>query len=227
MRAQAWKADDIERSVRRWFVMSVLTGRYSGSAESQIDQDIRQIHDQGFERYATAVQDAQLSTAYWTGLLPQQMNTSSAASPAFRVFQAAQVKLGDRGFLSRDITVQDLILNKSDVHHLFPKDHLKKNGLTRARYNQIANYAVTQTEINIAISSRPPSDYFSYMVSRQCRGGTRKYGGIQDLDELRENMRMHCIPDGFENWDASNYDAFLEERRKLMATRIQTYYQVL
>src|SRR5690606_21157528 len=37
--------------------------------------------------------------------------TSSASSPYFLVYQAAQVKLGDLGFLSRDITVRDLLLN--------------------------------------------------------------------------------------------------------------------
>ena len=40
----------------------------------------------------------ELSDAYWDTLLPQQMNTSNSSSPSFRVFQAAQVKLGDRGF---------------------------------------------------------------------------------------------------------------------------------
>ena len=38
---------EIERYVRRWFVMSMLTGRYSGSPETTIDYDIRQVHAQG------------------------------------------------------------------------------------------------------------------------------------------------------------------------------------
>ena len=37
------------------------------------------------------------------------MNTSASSSPHFRVFQAAQVKLNDRGFLSKDITVRELL----------------------------------------------------------------------------------------------------------------------
>jgi hypothetical protein len=59
------------------------------------------------------------------------METSSVSSPYFLTFLAAQVKLGGKGFLSRDFTVQDLILNKSDVHHLFPCNLLKKQGLSR------------------------------------------------------------------------------------------------
>jgi hypothetical protein len=32
------------------------------------------------------------------------MDTSSSISPYFMAYKAAQVKLGDKGFLSRDIT---------------------------------------------------------------------------------------------------------------------------
>ena len=84
------------------------------------------------------------------------MDTSASSSPYFRVFQAAQIKLNDKGFLSRDISVRELIEVKSDVHHIFPRDYLKKQGMTRGQYNQIANYAVAQSEINIAIGKKEP-----------------------------------------------------------------------
>ena len=154
LRGQGKPAAEIESAVRRWFVMSLLTVRYSGSPESTFDFDIRQIHDQGFESYANSVIGAELSGAFWDALLPQQMNTSSANSPYFKVFQAAQVKMADKGFLSKDITVNDLILNRSDVHHIFPKKYLKKEGMSKGRYNQIGNYALTQSEINISIGDQ-------------------------------------------------------------------------
>lgn len=65
------------------------------------------------------------------------MNTSVASSPYFRLFQAAQIKLNDRGFLSRDITVRELIEVKSDVHHVFPRDYLKKSGLERGKKSEL------------------------------------------------------------------------------------------
>ncbi len=226
LRAQGRPPADIERTVRRWFVMSVLTGRYSGSPETVIDYDIRQIDQLGFDQYADRIVHAELSDAFWNSHLPQEMNTSVATSPYFRVFQAAQVKMNDKGFLSRDITVQDLILNRSDVHHIFPKNYLKRFGMTRGRYNQIANYALAQSEINIAIGDRAPKEYFTHLA-QQCSGGPRRYGGITDLDELRENLRMHCIPDGMEEITADDYDAFLEERRKLVAAKIKQYFYSL
>ena len=66
-------------------------------------------------------------------------------------YKAAQAKGGDLGFLSRDITVRDLLLNRSDLHHIFPRNYMKKLGMPRSQYNQIGNFVVAQSEINIAI----------------------------------------------------------------------------
>lgn len=40
------------------------------------------------------------------------------------------------------------------------------------------------------------------------------------MDELKENLRQHCIPESIFNHLAEDYDQFLEERRKLMAAKI-------
>jgi len=104
---------DIERHVRRWFVMSVLTGRYSSVPESAFDYDIRRIDELGIESYSRALIEGELSDSFWEVSLPQAMNTSAATSPYFRVFEAAQVKANDLGFLSRDITV--LRTNRSQI----------------------------------------------------------------------------------------------------------------
>ena len=226
LRSQGKAAADIESAVRRWFVMSALTGRYSGSPESTFDFDIRQMHEQGFDAFGPATFAGELSDAYWSALLPQEMNTSSSTSPYFRVFQAAQVKLGDKGFLSRDITVRDLILNKCDVHHLYPRNYLKGQGLNRGRYNQIANYALAQSEINSAIGDKAPAVYFK-ALAEQCQGGKRKYGGITDLDELKANLAENCIPELILNGEPQDYDAFLETRRMLMGAKLKRYFHSL
>ena len=226
LRAQCIPAADIERHVRRWFVMSMLTGRYSGSPESRIDYDIRQIHGQGIETYADSAIRGELSAAFWDTALPQAFDTSASSSPYFRVFRAAQVKLNDRGFLSRDISVRELIEVKSDVHHLFPKAYLKNHGFTRGKYNQVANYVVTQSEINISIGRKEPKIYFAELV-QQCHGGEKKYGNITDPEELKENLAMNCIPNSFGQSDFNDYIDFLSERRKLMAQKIKTYFATL
>ena len=217
---------EVEHQVRRWFVMSILTGRYSGSAESVFDQDIRMIHEQGIERYAGNLVRGSLSDAFWASLLPERLNTSVSSSPYFRLYEAAQIKQGDRGFLSRDITVRDLIEVRSDVHHVFPKDFLKRHGIPRTQYNQIANYVVAQSEINIAIGNKEPSVYFAELQA-QCEGGPRKYGNITDHGELLANLRMNAIPEDVMTMGLGDYPAFLTARRELMTAKIRTYVESL
>lgn len=226
LRSQNIPDADIELYVRRWFVLSVLTGRYSSSPESAFDYDIRQISAQGIQKFSESAIKGELSDAFWDALLPQQMDTSVASSPYFCVFQAAQIKLGDRGFLSSDISIRELVEVKSDVHHLFPRDYLKKNGLNRGQYNQIANYVVAQSEINIAIGNKEPKVYFGHILD-QCRSGRKKYGNICDPNKLKENLKMNCIPGEIAEMTIEDYPQFLSERRKLMAQKIKTYFMGL
>ncbi len=225
-RAENMPAADIERLVRRWYAMSILRGRYTGAPETAFDFDIRQVETRGLASYADSVIENELPESFWTGMLPQLMDTSSGQSPYFLAFLAAQVKLGDKGFLSRDITVLDLLLNRSDTHHVYPKQYLKGKGLPRGRYNQIANFVLAQSEINIAITDKPPEKYFKELAD-QVNGGNRKYGGITDETELRANLRSNCIPESMLDGAIPEYDDFLEERRKLMALKIKSWFEVL
>ena len=128
--------------------------------------------------------------------------------------------------MSKDITVNDLLLLKGDTHHIFPKKYLQKHGLTRGKYNQIANYVMMQSEINIAIKDKPPSEYFSLLL-QQCEHNAPKFGGITDLEQMHENFSTHCIPQSIELKTIDHYDEFLAERRQLMAYKIRDYYFAL
>ena len=226
LRAKRRNPVQIETLVRRWFVMSVLTGRYTGSPETAFGLDIRNIDEQNAHAYLDTVERAELSDAFWNVGLPQQMDTSVASSPYFNVFLASQVKRTDKGFLSSDHTVHNLIEGLSHIHHIFPRNYLKKNGLSRNRYNQIANYVVMQSEINIAIGDKAPATYFQGLRA-QCENGKIRYGGITDTEKLRVNLAAHCIPQGMDEIGVDGYDEFLQERRNLMAAKIRDYYRAL
>ena len=225
-RSEGMHQGQLERLVRRWYVLSVLRGRYTGAPETQFDSDMRQIEARGLRDFVESVVDAELSEGYWTNLLPQEFSTSSAQSPQFIVFQAAQAKLGDCGFLSRDIAVSDLLLNRSDVHHVYPRNHLKGLGMARSQYNQVANFVLAQSEINIAIGDKAPSVYFSEL-REQCEGGPLKYGSIDDLSEMRASLRSSCIPESMLDGEVPEYEQFLQARRGLMAAKIRRYFEGL
>jgi len=219
-------ADELERLVRRWYAMSILTGRYSGSIETIFDKDIKGIAEKGIREYVASVITSELPETFWTAKLPLQMETTSTDSPYFIVFLAAQAFLGDKGFLSKAITVRDLLLHSRDKHHIFPRKYLQRLGLSRSQYNQIANLAITQSEINIAIGDTPPEKYFSELL-KQVNGGPIRYGGITDMETLRENFKQNALPDYLLRGHVPDYETFLKDRRQLMAQRIKKWFESL
>jgi hypothetical protein len=213
----------IESYVRRWFVYSTLTGRYSGSAESFFDYDIKQIHNRPFDEYLKEKEEGELSEAFWNSSLPQSLDTSVASSPYFNVFLASQVKANDKGFLSKDVLVSDLISLRGDIHHLFPRDFLKRNGLDRGKYNQIANYVYMQSEINIKVGNKPPKDYFG-LITQHIEQENLLVSGIANHQELLENLKANCVPTEIIEMGIEDYQEFLVMRRKLMSQKIKEYY---
>ncbi|MBQ9208144.1 MAG: DUF262 domain-containing protein [Oscillospiraceae bacterium] len=221
------KANQIETIVRRWIVLSMLTGRYSGSAESAIDYDIKRFTEQDPMQFLKTTEDGELSDAYWSTVLPQRLDTSVTSSPYFMVFLMAQVKKGARGFLSSEIDVQSLIEQRGDIHHIFPKKYLQKNGIgNRKDYNQIANYVYTQSEINIRIKDDAPCKYMK-KVKNQVAGQENFCGSITTWEDLEKNLAENCVPLDFMDMDVSDYQRFLDERRNLMAQYIRSYYEGL
>jgi hypothetical protein len=103
---------------------------------------------------------------------------------------------------------------------------LKGQGLARGRYNQIANFVLAQSEINISIGDRDPKIYFGELVD-QCNGGAKSYGGITTVEEMRSNLQMSCLPDCLLSGEVPSFDDFLAQRRKLMAQKIKTYFEGL
>jgi hypothetical protein len=217
---------EIGSFVCRWYVYSVLTGRYSGSPESLFDFDIKQISARPFNNYMKEKEEAELSDSFWDAGLTQAMNTSVASSPYFKIFLASQVKSNDKGFLSKDILVSDLIRHRGDIHHLFPRNYLKKHGLQRGQYNQIANYVLMQQEINIKVGDKSPQEYFGNLLE-QVTNGNKIYGAIDNLDELKFNLAAHCIPESIFNMSIEDYDDFLQKRRYLISQKIKKYYNSL
>ncbi len=139
----------------------------------------------------------------------------------------AQVKRNARGFLSKQITVQSLIEQRGDIHHIFPKKYLQKNGVdNRKDYNQIANYVYTQSEINIKIKDDAPCDYMARM-QKQVTGEGSFYGGISIMEDLEANLAENCVPIEFMSMDVFDYQVFLDMRRTLMAKYIREYYEGL
>ena len=217
----------IKRYVQKWFVMSTLTSRYIGSPETVMDRDMRSIAEKGFLNFLADVEASSLSDTFWTITLPQNLETSSVNSPAFNTFIAAQINLNCNSMLMNGTKISDLITISGDVHHIFPRAYLKSNGVeNKTKYNQVANYIYLDTQVNKAISDDAPFLYFT-RAKQQCETKEIVLGNIADEKLLATNLAENCIPDKIYTMDVSSYDAFLLERRKMMAALIERYYKGL
>lgn len=218
---------DVKRWVQRWYVMSVLTGRYSGSSESIMDRDIRSISEQGFIAFYNEIVASQLSDTFWEVGLPQNLITTSTRSAAWMVYVASQVRSADNTLFTSGFKVADVIGNVGDIHHIFPKAYLRREiNASQRLYNQVANYTYLEKRINIAIGDRKPGDYFSE-ARDSIVSGNSYFGDISSVESLELSLRANCIPEGIFSMGVEDYEDFLVVRRKLMAQKIRAYFESL
>lgn len=217
---------EIKRIVQKWYVLSVLTGRYSGSPESKFYTDLKSIRENGVVKTLENTEDATLSDNFWNVALVQNLGHSSIINPTYLVFLASQVMNNDMSLLSSNVTVRELISLGGDVHHIFPKEYLRSFGHEKSSYNQEGNYVYLDRPVNISIGKQAPNEYFK-KAFEQCKSKQVVCGSITDIDKLKENLNQNCIPKSIIDMDESNYEEFIQERRKLMAQKIKEYYYSL
>lgn len=220
-------ATDVKRWVQRWYVMSVLTGRYSGSSESIMDRDIRRISEQGFIPFYEEIVASRLSDTFWEVELPQNLVTTSVRSGAWMVYVASQARAADNTLFTNGFKVADIIGNVGDIHHIFPKGYLRdENNAPQRLYNQVANYTFLEKRINIAIGKKSPKEYFT-IAKNAIVSGSDYFGDIANLETLQTNLEANCIPEGIFEMGAADYEEFLAQRRRLMARKIERYFKGL
>lgn len=214
---------DLRIVIARWFFMSAVTGRFTGSPESAMEFDLARLRDvktaDEFLRTLTHICDTTLTNDFWAVSLPNDLATSSSRSPSLFAYHAALVLLDTKALFSK-IKVADLLdpsvhANRSAVerHHLFPKEFLNKQGISSIRdTNQIANYALVEWGDNVKIAGKAPSEYLPAMEERFSQ------------KEIEQMYRFHALPS---NWEHMEYKDFLEKRRELIAQVIAEGYATL
>ncbi|GAB4481018.1 MAG: DUF262 domain-containing protein [Anaerolineales bacterium] len=207
----------------QWFFMVSLTGRYTSSPESKMEQDLALLRGlttaDDFVRVWQEQMEATLTRDYWEVTLPNELATAAAQSTSQSAFYAALCLL-DAPVLYSKMSVREM-LNPTvhapkaalERHHLFPRQYLKKTGMEdRREINQVANYALVEWKDNIDISDRPPAEYAPRMEER--------FTGA----ELARMYELHGLP---QQWYHLPYADFLAQRRKRMAAIIQRGFEQL
>jgi hypothetical protein len=211
----------LREAVARWFFMAALTGRYTGSPESRMEQDLALLRDahtaDDYLRILNQQIEAVLTRDYWEVTLPNELETAAAQNTGQFAYYAALCVL-EAPVLYSKMKVSDLLdpstkAKKSAVerHHLFPSKYLQKIKISEKRLvNQVANYALVEWSDNIEIGDRPPCEYVPELEKRF------------SPDELQKMYRLHALP---ERWYEMEYQQFLKERQKRMADIIRQGFE--
>jgi len=226
LRKEGMQETETHRFVKKWLVMSLLIGRYSGSAESMIDEDIKQIEQKGIENYLQHMEQVHLGDGFWDYTLVSDLETSSINNNAYNVYLAAQCNNNATAFLSKSMKISSLIEQRGDIHHIFPKKYLVKHNFDPKDYNQVANFVFTEQATNIKVGAMSPVEYMA-KVKAEINAGITNLSTIDSEAILIENLKNNDLPLSLENSEYSNYEQFLVERRKMMAKKIRVYYENL
>lgn len=211
-----------EKYTKRLLVLSLLTGRHSGSFETQFESDIKQIRQKGdLEDFIKKFEEQTLTDIYWSSTLPGEFDKTNTSSPYWNVFVAAQNLLSKASFLSNSNKVESM--TTAQVHHVFPKNYLVKNGYGRYDYNKIANFVHLRDDINIKVSDLEPAKYMSMIKEYKGAFGS----DINSDEDLISNLKSNAIPELFIGATHEGFFAFMDERRKLMALTVKEYYEKL
>ena len=206
---------EIEQLVKKWIVMSALIGRYSGSSETHAEMDIKMIADNKDHVKETieSVLNQNLTDDFWNVNCINALRGTSTQSSVWRLFLMAQVRDNTVGWLENDQTVRSMITGNGNIHHIFPKAYMRKNGFSEREYSRVANYTWLNQPRNIQIGDRAPKDYLNddQVIS---------YATDKSFEE-------NAIPTMLRNATFEDYHEFIEERVKLMANKIRKYYESL
>ncbi|PQJ72759.1 GmrSD restriction endonuclease domain-containing protein [Polaribacter butkevichii] len=217
---------EIQGYVKRWLILSIFIGRYSGSAESRIDEDIKQINTKGIAAYLLQMEQAHLGEGFWDFGLINDLESSSVNNNAYTLYLAAQVNKNSVAFLSKSMTITSLIEQRGDIHHIFPKQYLINNGYPQKAYNQVANFVYTEQATNIKVGKMPPTEYLG-KIKDQINQGVNEVSTLDTETALVDNIKTNDIPSFITEATHKDYTKFLEERRKLMSKKLKAYYESL
>ena len=213
----------IQKYVKKWLVFSLLVGRYSGSAESWLDADIKLINEKGIDGVIQMIEETILNENYFDYALVSNLESSSKNNNGYNIYLAAHCLANTTAFLSKTMTIKSLIEQRGDEHHIYPKGYLEKNKFIQKEYNQVANYVFTESATNIKLKDNAPVDYFTKILNQIAQNNVA-LGTIESVELLKQNLAANDIPETILTATAETYKDFLLTRRKLISNRIKKYY---
>jgi hypothetical protein len=186
-----------------WFVQAGMWGRFSGSTESFIDQDLAALEgeDGGLDKLLEQLH-------LWHGGLRAEPGHFTGWGLGARFYPVLYLlaRIGEARDWGTGMPLKDSLLERSKMsrlkaHHIFPKAAVKRY-FKRPEVNALANFCFTK-ETHLVPTDRLPEDYFPYIEKRDPGA-----------------LASQWIPTDPALWRMENFREFLEARKVLLAAEL-------
>jgi hypothetical protein len=219
----------LQRNAVRFFILAQLAEHYGGSGETTLRKDFRALTDSSrsvkdglSDLLATVNREARQE---YRGLNIRPDDVWGWASKNVLIL-LMYILMRERDAtdwgVGKQPRLDDIEPRNMQLHHIFPFDYMTKNkdamqhyvdvGMTPSEFrndvNDIANLTFVSQTTNSALSENPPSSYLKTSTTKEIR-------------------RAHFIPEDESLWKASQFNRFLEERRRLLAKAMTRFLKKL
>ena len=183
-----------------WYINTMLWGRYSGSTESMLNQDLGLIENRedGLDRLIDQLRRQRGDLA----VKPEDFLGWSRSARFYPLLYMLSRVQGARDWgTGIKLSAQMLgAMGQLHLHHIFPKSLLYEAGHSRPDVNSLANLTFLTAKTNQEVSNRDPAEYMPEYLA--------KHAGA---------VESHWMPVDPELWSIDRYHDFLAARRELLA----------
>lgn len=193
-----------------WYVHTMAWGRFAGSVESTLDQDLKVLDDDpaSLDRLVDTLRASRGDLR----IRPENFKEWSLGARFYpvlylltRVHQARDFGTG------LPLSVKLLGAgSRLHIHHIFPKARLYEHGYTKSQVNSIANFAFLTQDTNLQISAKLPKDYLAEIADKQPGA-----------------LESQWVPMDRGLWELDRYEDFLAARRELLAATANEFLESL
>ena len=202
-----WREPRIYDKLTRWFWSGVLGELYGGAVETRMANDYEELLG-WFED-----DDAVPRTVHEANFQPDRFNTlRSRLSAAYKGINMLVLREGSKDWYWK-ATIQDLDTEEIalDIHHIFPKDWCKNQGIGKDQYDSILNKTPISYKANRKFGGEAPSRYLP-----RIQGEKEVALNATEMDEL---LASHALAPGLLRNDA--FDEFVEDRRRRLSGLVE------
>jgi hypothetical protein len=198
------------RKLVKWFYYSQIRNRYVSQLPQKLDKDLRTIAESP-NPFDALLQD--IAEERELKISPSEFAGRAIQHP---LFSMVRWYLKSRGAVcfTTGMSIRQNMGKKYqlELDHIFPYSKLKKLGYGLG--NRV-KYALAQEFTNRAILTQ---------VANRRKSATLAEDYLAEVkQQFPKALALQCIPEDTELWKIENYEQFLEERRKMLASQLNAF----